>query len=276
MLASCSSSAGVRAPLATSRAVVAVGACRSSSRVAAASSSSSSSRAAAPQQQQLRRSGAATASACRPTRRSVSHLAAAATEAAAYGAPPATNPEAYIVLVSGSLGIGIGAQRRESEPRTIGKKERAIKPNGPPPPPFNASLFFFAEYRSLRSLSELQTFERLESSQKTGSNSRSSKKGESPANCEREPLSKRSQSRESIRPYPSSSTKLSFFSFLSLSLSSHPFPHPNEQKKPTTPTGPRPLLRKVRGGQARRPHGHRACLRQLPRVHGRRREDLVR
>ena len=33
-------------------------------------------------------------------RRSVSHLAAAATEAAAYGAPPATNPEAYIVLVS--------------------------------------------------------------------------------------------------------------------------------------------------------------------------------
>ena len=37
--------------------------------------------------------------ACR-FRRSGSHVASAAAEAAAYGAPPATNPEAYIVLVS--------------------------------------------------------------------------------------------------------------------------------------------------------------------------------
>ena len=97
MLASCSSSSSaVRGTAAR----VVCGTC-SSSRYGSRSNSSNNGRAAVGPK--LRRGNVDAANdACR--RRSASHVAAAATEAAAYGAPPATNPEAYIVLVSVAAG----------------------------------------------------------------------------------------------------------------------------------------------------------------------------
>ena len=104
MLASCSSTSSPAVRATTARVVC--GACilRNGSRNNNTRSSSSSSGRVAVGPKLLRGNIVVSdaADACR--RRSDSHVASAAAEAAAYGAPPATNPEAYIVLVSVVVG----------------------------------------------------------------------------------------------------------------------------------------------------------------------------
>lgn len=131
------SSSAVRAS-ASSR-VVACGACSSfrsgDSRSSNARSSSSGRAAVGPKLLRGKNIVVVSDDTCR--RRSDSHVASAAAEATAYGAPPATNPEAYIVLVSlWSWGMRVSVETRE--------KEDANGPQPPPPPPprFNAFVFF--------------------------------------------------------------------------------------------------------------------------------------